>query len=516
MRREFKAGIKPQRRDVRREMNCSTISALFAVQKARIAQFEQDFLSCCLLRAHRVSAVQGALAFWLRLRYSKPLRFLGYSSKRLCAPAHHDPSKPISQCKRVEVEEQPQLPPPQPKLAEQPGFMDGLNLSQGTRTHHDSSADQQFNFVQLGQFGALIAERQGAFALECHAPQVQFMTQARLVCRGQQARPQFAVNLNRTGDDLASQRFSFSISTVRRGIEGRHRVRIPRSDSGRAMRPHAAFPFFLQTKHQPLYAFLQDGHVEVEQQRQLPAPQFEVGERLRSVHWEDSFDRFYLDHHSVGDKHIEPKAALKLHAFVNHRHWLLHPRRKASQSKLVRECPFVSCFGFPGSKFTMHLDGGADDFMGKLVRSHRRRVIVTKRGVNSTEVGDNGMAFSCATETAETRRAQRRNGAEPLRSSQCKRPESRNSSKIFSPAVFSALIASLRFKGRSHFGCGSLLQASAVFLRPPFASCSRIVPLGVYRITNRPNASNSNQQYALEQVVTVAPRDRTNVKVVYE
>jgi hypothetical protein len=164
----------------------------------------------------------------------------------------------------------------------------------------------------------------------------------------------------------------------------------------------------------------------------------------------------------------------------------------------------------------MHLDGGADDFMGKLVRSHRGRVIVTKRGVNSTEAADNSMASSCATETAETRRAQRRNGAEPLRSSQCKRPESRNSSKIFSPAVFSALIASLRFKGRSHFGCGSLLQASAVFLRPPFASCSRIVPLGVYRITNRPNASNSNQQYALEQVVTVAPRDRTNVKVVYE
>jgi len=30
-------------------------------------------LSCCLFSAHRVSAVQGALAFWLRLRCSKSL-----------------------------------------------------------------------------------------------------------------------------------------------------------------------------------------------------------------------------------------------------------------------------------------------------------------------------------------------------------------------------------------------------------------------------------------------------------
>jgi hypothetical protein len=46
-------------------------------------------------------------------------------------------------------------------------------------------------------------------------------------------------------------------------------------------------------------------------------------------------------------------------------------------------------------------------------------------------------------------------GSACLRPLQCKRSESRISSKSFSPAVFSAFIASLRFKGRSHFGCGS-------------------------------------------------------------
>jgi len=42
------------------------------------------------------------------------------------------------------------------------------------------------------------------------------------------------------------------------------------------------------------------------------------------------------------------------------------------------------------------------------------------------------------------------------------------------------------------------------------------VPPGEYRIISRPNPSNSNRQYAPEQVVTVTPGDRTNVKVVYE
>jgi hypothetical protein len=42
------------------------------------------------------------------------------------------------------------------------------------------------------------------------------------------------------------------------------------------------------------------------------------------------------------------------------------------------------------------------------------------------------------------------------------------------------------------------------------------VPPGEYRITSRPNQSNSNRQYAPEQVVTVTPGDQTNVKVIYE
>jgi hypothetical protein len=123
----------------------------------------------------------------------------------------------------------------------------------------------------------------------------------------------------------------------------------------------------------------------------------------------------------------------------------------------------------------MHLDGRADDFMGKLVRSHRRKVIVTKRVVNSTEAGDNGTALPCATETAETRCSQRRNEQN--------------------------LCA---------------LRVSAVLLLSPFAPRSRIVPPDESCITNRPNPSDSDQQYAPEQVVAVAPGVRTNIKVVYE
>jgi len=42
------------------------------------------------------------------------------------------------------------------------------------------------------------------------------------------------------------------------------------------------------------------------------------------------------------------------------------------------------------------------------------------------------------------------------------------------------------------------------------------VPPGEYRIKSRPNPSNSNRQYAPEQIVTVAPGAPTKVKVIYE
>jgi hypothetical protein len=40
-------------------------------------------------------------------------------------------------------------------------------------------------------------------------------------------------------------------------------------------------------------------------------------------------------------------------------------------------------------------------------------------------------------------------------------------SKIFSPVVFSALVASRRFKGRSHFGCGSAAPSLRCSSQPP-------------------------------------------------
>jgi 5-hydroxyisourate hydrolase-like protein (transthyretin family) len=42
------------------------------------------------------------------------------------------------------------------------------------------------------------------------------------------------------------------------------------------------------------------------------------------------------------------------------------------------------------------------------------------------------------------------------------------------------------------------------------------VPPGEYRVTSRPNPSNSDRQYTPEQIVTVTPGGRANVKVVYE
>src|ERR1035437_9954243 len=208
MKLESTAEIEPQRRDERRDAEWVRSSALFA-----------------------------------------SLRFLWTRSGLRCRPAHHDPPETLSEGSRVEVNAQTQLPSPQSELAQQPGFMYWLNFRQGIRIHHNASADQQFDFIRLGQWSAFVTKRIGALELKRHAPQVQFMAQACLVCRGQQARSQFAVDLNCTGDYLAGQCFSFSISTVRCGIEGRRRVRIPRSSSGGVIRPWTALPLFFQNEH---------------------------------------------------------------------------------------------------------------------------------------------------------------------------------------------------------------------------------------------------------------------------
>jgi hypothetical protein len=61
------------------------VSACIAVQILRIMHFEQDSsrtLSARLLCVFRVSAVKEAYRIWLRLRCSKPLRFLRPAASR--------------------------------------------------------------------------------------------------------------------------------------------------------------------------------------------------------------------------------------------------------------------------------------------------------------------------------------------------------------------------------------------------------------------------------------------------
>ena len=420
MKREFTTADKPQRReDLGAEEPCRT-SALFAEQYLGMAHFEQDYWQSSFtaetrraqrrcsgwksLLSSRLCGLSG-VGFLLQLGRAVSLRFHRTRYALPNSSAHHKPSKPLSENNGVEIDKQPQLPSPQSELTQQTGFMHWLNLGQGTWIHHNATTDQQFDLIRFSQRSALVAQCQGVFTLERQVAQVQFMAQARLVGGWQQARPQFTVHLDGAGDDLMGQSLSFPIPTICRGVKRGRSAPIPCRRARRLIRQHNARSLFFQPKHESLYALLQNGHIEVEQQCQLPSTQLEIGECLRSMHRENRFDRFYLDDHCVAYQHIETKAALKLHALVNHGHRLLHPIGKAAPSKLLRQCALVGRFRFRRSEFAVDLDGRADDFMSKLVRSHWRRVIVAKPCVNSAEGGADGAAFSCANGTIETKSA---------------------------------------------------------------------------------------------------------------
>ena len=61
--------------------------------------------------------------------------------------------------------------------------------------------------------------------------------------------------------------------------------------------------------------------VEVDEQSDALATQFEVGEQLCFVHRKDGFNRFHFDDHFVFDKQVDSVAELDDDAIVFNRKW---------------------------------------------------------------------------------------------------------------------------------------------------------------------------------------------------
>ena len=73
---------------------------------------------------------------------------------------------------------------------------------------------------------------------------------------------------------------------------------------------------FLESEHDALDTITQQWDVKVDEQTHLPSAKLEIAEQLSLVDGKQDFNSFYLYDDQVGNKKIEPIAAVQPHAFV--------------------------------------------------------------------------------------------------------------------------------------------------------------------------------------------------------
>src|SRR6266478_2229921 len=308
----------------------------------------------------------------------KDTRRVALCSSRLCGlsvsesnrPRGQDyPTEPLFQPDRVKVDQQPELPPSQTKLAQERRFMDGLKGRHRPRDHDHASTDQQPDLIGHRQHCALVRQGKGALALKWHAPQQEFVAQACLITRWQQPWSQLRVNLSCSRDNFPGQSLSLRIATIRSGKKKRAAFIGPGSSSA-VVCAHRSDLVSQRSEDKPFNSFLKNCNIEVEQEGYLPSPQFHISEHLRSMDRYHSLSGFRFDNHGVCDKHIESVTALQLYAFVNHRHGLLGLVGDASCREFLREGALVSHFELSRPEFAVYFDRGADDLMRQFIGVH--------------------------------------------------------------------------------------------------------------------------------------------------
>src|ERR1043166_5004620 len=348
------------------------------------------------VRAPFLSAVFASLRFI----DSFTLLSRGYCSRTI---TEDDATYALAELDGVEIQQQSQPPATHPKLAQQFGLVHGFQGRQRPRLHHHFAADQQFHLVGLRQRSSFVAQGERPFSLEARAPEVEFMAQTCLVRRRQESWSQLPVHLHRAGYDFLRQPFCFEVSAVMRGTQCRD-TRV-RDASGLSPSCRRGLVVFVQTKHEFLDTLLEDCHVEIQKQRDLPAPELQIRQHLCSMYRVHHLNRLHLDYDRVDRQQIETITALQLHSFIDHWHGLLGLMCNATQVQFVRERVFVGRLRFSGAKLSMYLDSRTDDLIGEFVRLHGWRVITDSFDVNRGQ-GSNGARFN----RRDAKNAERKNG----------------------------------------------------------------------------------------------------------
>ncbi|HUF68615.1 MAG TPA: hypothetical protein VMM79_08140, partial [Longimicrobiales bacterium] len=105
-------------------------------------------------------------------------------------------------------------------------------------------------------------------------------------------------------------------------------------------------------------------HIEVEQQTDVVAGQFQVCQNLRDVDGVEPIDRFQLDYYAAFDKQIDPIAAVELRSLVNDGNRHLTLDGDTHTDEFVHETLLIGRLEQPGPQLAVHRDRGANDPLG--------------------------------------------------------------------------------------------------------------------------------------------------------
>ena len=288
------------------------------------------------------------------------------------APAPDKAFQPISNRHGIKVDEQPKLPTAKPKLAEQFSLVNWVHRRRRQRLHNHSTTDEQPYLIGFCKTGFSVMKRQQPRPFEGYSLQLQFVTQAFLVSRGQQAWSKLPMHFARSSDDRCGKSIGFGISTTniaRRQVPSRT---VPKCKEVVSIR---CIVILSQPEHKPPHTFLHHCHIKIQKQRQFPAAKFKVRERLCAVHWHHSLYRFDFPDNHFGHEEVEPIATPKFYPFVNYWDRLLPSVCDTPQSKFVGHSLFVSSFGFPGPQCATHFDGCAYNLSGDFINLHSATLI---------------------------------------------------------------------------------------------------------------------------------------------
>jgi hypothetical protein len=110
-----------------------------------------------------------------------------------------------------------------------------------------------------------------------------------------------------------------------------------------------------------LQAVFQDRDLEVDEEADGEAGEFEIGHELGFMDRQKLFYGLQLDDDSLLDEQVDPVAAIEGNRFVLNGKIDLSTKRYASQGELVAHALFVSRLEQPWAEGPMHLDRRSDN-----------------------------------------------------------------------------------------------------------------------------------------------------------